>query len=103
MDEIIDSRVPRRHANIRSVTLSMHSPGAATATRRAYMMPLGTDSTGEDYMAFKPNYGRDRAERARAARAKSEEKKRKKDEKAALRKAEREVSEPPSDERDTTA
>ena len=30
-------------------------------------------------MAFKPNYGRDRAERARAARARSEEKKRKKD------------------------
>ena len=54
-------------------------------------------------MAFKPNYGRDRAERARAARAKSEEKQRKKDEKAALRKAEREGSEPPSDERDTTA
>jgi hypothetical protein len=38
-------------------------------------------------MAFKPNYGRDRAERARAARAWSEEKKRKKDEKTALRKA----------------
>jgi hypothetical protein len=40
-------------------------------------------------MAFKPNYGRDRAERARAARARSEEKKRKKDEKTALRKAQR--------------
>jgi hypothetical protein len=40
-------------------------------------------------MAFKPNYGRDRAERARAARAKSEEKQKKKDEKAALRKANR--------------
>ena len=37
-------------------------------------------------MAFKPNYGRDRAERDRAARAKSEEKQRRKDEKAALRK-----------------
>jgi hypothetical protein len=68
------------------------------------MMSPGTESTsnGEDCMAFKPNYGRDRAERARAASAKSEEKKRKKDEKAALRKAEREVSEPSSDERDTT-
>jgi hypothetical protein len=41
-------------------------------------------------MAFKPNYGRDRAERDRAARTRSEEKQRKKEEKAALRKAERE-------------
>ena len=48
-------------------------------------------------MAFKPNYGRDRAERARAARVKSEEKQRKKDEKAALRKAERGETEPPPD------
>ena len=40
-------------------------------------------------MAFKPNYGRDRAERARAARTRSEEKQRKKDEKAELRKAKR--------------
>lgn len=49
-------------------------------------------------MAFKPNYGRDRAERARAARAKSEEKQRRKDEKAASRKAEREGTEPPSEQ-----
>jgi len=49
-------------------------------------------------MAFKPNYGRDRAERARAARARSEEKKRKKDDKTALRKAQRAEAEPPSDE-----
>ena len=49
-------------------------------------------------MAFKPNYGRDRAERARAARAKSEEKKRKRDEKTALRKAQRAEAEPPTDE-----
>jgi uncharacterized Fe-S center protein len=41
-----------------------------------------------DPMAFKPNYGRDRAERERAARARSQEKQRKKDEKAALGKAE---------------
>src|SRR4029077_10840899 len=49
-------------------------------------------------MAFKPNYGRDRAERARAARARSEEKKRKRDEKTALRKAQRAEAEPPTDE-----
>jgi hypothetical protein len=49
-------------------------------------------------MAFKPNYGRDRAERARAARARSEEKKRKRDEKTALRKGERAEAEPPTDE-----
>jgi hypothetical protein len=46
-------------------------------------------------MAFKPNYGRDRAERARAARAKIEEKRRKKDEKTALRKAADAESAPP--------
>jgi hypothetical protein len=46
-------------------------------------------------MAFKPNYGRDRAERARAARAQAEEKQRKKDEKTALRKAKRAEVEPP--------
>ena len=46
-------------------------------------------------MAFKPNYGRDRAERARAARAHSEEKQRKKDEKTALRKSRRAESEHP--------
>ena len=49
-------------------------------------------------MAFKPNYGRDRAERQRAARARSEEKQRKKDE-AALRKAERDAVEVPPDEK----
>jgi hypothetical protein len=48
-------------------------------------------------MAFKPNYGRDRAERDRAARAKAEEKQRKKDEKAALRRAERGEPEPPDE------
>ena len=57
-------------------------------------------------MAFKPNYGRDRAERARAARARSEEKQRKKDEKIALRKAQRaevgsptDKTNPPSEEK----
>ena len=49
--------------------------------------------------AFKPNYGRDRAERARAARAKIEEKQRRKDEKTALRKAAHAESEPPRLER----
>ena len=50
-------------------------------------------------MAFKPNYGRDRAERNRAARARSEEKQRRKDEKAALRKAERVETEPPPEDK----
>jgi len=39
-------------------------------------------------MAFKPNYNLQRADRDRAARARSEEKQRKRDEKAAQRKAE---------------
>jgi hypothetical protein len=52
-------------------------------------------------MAFKPNYGRDRAERQRAARARTEEKQRKKEEKLALRKAERDAAkETPPDEPD---
>jgi hypothetical protein len=50
-------------------------------------------------MAFKPNYGRDRIERERAARARGEEKQKKKDEKVALRKAEREPSGPPPDDK----
>jgi hypothetical protein len=45
-------------------------------------------------MAFKPNYGRDRAERARAARAHHEEKQRRRDEKSALRKAKRAETNP---------
>ena len=49
-------------------------------------------------MAFKPNYGRDRAERQRAARARGEDKQRKKDEKVALRKAERAAAEQPADD-----
>jgi hypothetical protein len=53
-------------------------------------------------MAFKPNYGRDRAERQRAARARTEEKHRRKEEKAALRKAKREAPEAPLDEKQTT-
>ena len=50
-------------------------------------------------MAFKPNYGRDRAERQRAARARSKEKQRRKDEKVALRKAERDAAEAPPDDK----
>jgi hypothetical protein len=50
-------------------------------------------------MAFKPNYGRDRAERQRAARARTEEKQRRKDEKIALRKAERDAAEAPPDDK----
>jgi hypothetical protein len=48
-------------------------------------------------MPFKPNYGRDRAERDRAARARSEEKQRKKDEKTAQRKAARAAEPLPND------
>lgn len=50
-------------------------------------------------MAFKPNYGRDRAERDRAARAKTEEKQRQKTEKAMLRKAERAATDPAPDDK----
>jgi hypothetical protein len=42
-------------------------------------------------MAFKPNYNLQRADRNRAARARSEEKQKKKEEKSAQRKAERVV------------
>ena len=56
----------------------------------------------EDPMAFKPNYGRDRAERQRAARARTEEKQRRRDEKVALRKAEREATEAPPDDKQTS-
>jgi hypothetical protein len=62
---------------------------------------IGTESNSpfeRNPMAFKPNYGRDRAERQRAARARSEEKQRKKDEKVALRKAERAADEPSPEE-----
>jgi hypothetical protein len=54
-------------------------------------------------MAFRVNYGRDRAERDRAARTRSQEKQKKKGEKTALRKAERAASEVPKDESKTGA
>ena len=51
-------------------------------------------------MAFKPNYGLQRADRKRAAQTRSEEKKRKREEKSAQRKAERivEIKSLPDDE-----
>src|SRR5262245_28816851 len=55
-----------------------------------------------DPLAFKPNYGRDRAERQRAARARTEDKQRKREEKAALRKAERAATEAPADDNKTS-
>ncbi len=50
-------------------------------------------------MTFKPNYGRDRAERQRAARARREEKQIKKNEKVVLRKAEREAAQTAPDDK----
>jgi hypothetical protein len=96
--EGIESFLPCRHAGlmIHAVTNSMPMRSDSIAT--CYITPLVAESTSEDAMAFKPNYGRDRAERARAARAKSEEKQRKKDEKTVLRKAERADAEPPPEE-----
>jgi hypothetical protein len=52
-------------------------------------------------MAFKPNYGMQRADRNRASQARSEEKKRKRDEKSAQRKAERIVATKGSPDDDT--
>ena len=51
-------------------------------------------------MAFKPNYGLQRADRKRAAQARSEEKQRKREEKSAQRKVERivEIKSLPDDE-----
>ena len=42
-------------------------------------------------MAYKPNYGLQRADRRRAARARSKQKQRKREERSAQRKAERTV------------
>ena len=55
---------------------------------------ISTTANERLLMAFKPNYGRERAERERAARARSEEKQCKKDEKIAQRKAARIAAEP---------
>ena len=100
MGEGADSLLPCRHAilMIRAVPTSMQPYGAATASQDAYITPISEESTSERPMAFKPNYGRDRAERARAARTRSEEKQLKKDEKAALRKARRAETDPAPDD-----
>ena len=52
-------------------------------------------------MAYKPNYGLQRADRNRAAQARSEQKQRKREEKSAQRKAERtaEIKSSPDDEK----
>jgi hypothetical protein len=52
-------------------------------------------------MAYKPNYGQQRADRKRAARTRSEQKQRKREEKSAQRKAERavEIKSLPDDEK----
>ena len=52
-------------------------------------------------MAFKPNYGLQRADRNRAAQARSEEKQKKSEEKSAQRKVERtvEIKSLPDDEK----
>ena len=52
-------------------------------------------------MAYKPNYGLQRADRKRAAQARSEQKQRKREEKSAQRKAERalEIKSSPDDEK----
>jgi hypothetical protein len=78
--------------------ISMQPGGAATASQDAYITPVKAESTSEPPMPFKPNYGRDRAERARAARTRSEEKQLKKDEKTALRKARRAETDPAPDD-----
>ena len=55
-------------------------------------------------MIFKPNYRRDRLERDRAARARTDEKQRRRDEKTAKRKAElAEAEAPPDDGQDKKA
>ena len=45
-------------------------------------------NSGKDSMAFKPNYGMQRADRNRSAQARREQKQRKREEKSAQRKAE---------------
>jgi hypothetical protein len=50
-------------------------------------------------MAFKPNYNLQRADRNRAARARSEEKQRRKQEKTAQRKAELAIDSAPEDKK----
>lgn len=53
-------------------------------------------------MAYKPNYGLQRADRNRAAQARSERKQRKREEKSAQRKAERAAEAENSSDGETT-
>jgi hypothetical protein len=68
-----------------------------TATRQFAMCSILKGNP----MAFKPNYGMQRADRNRAAQARSEQKQRKREEKSAQRKAERivEIKSSPDDEK----
>jgi hypothetical protein len=93
-----NSMHPFRYDYIFDTTISVQPCGAATASQDAYITPIKAESTSERPMAFKPNYGRDRAERARASRTRSEEKQLKKDEKTALRKARRAEMNPAPDD-----
>jgi hypothetical protein len=79
-------------------TVAMREAAPDVRHDALYMLSLSPETASEAPVAFKPNYGRDRAEHARAARAKNEEKQRKKDERTALRKVTRVESEAPSDE-----
>ena len=67
----------------RSVRKRFHDPAASWFAKCS--IPKG------NYMAYKPNYGLQRADRRRAAQARSEQKQRKREERSAQRKAERTV------------
>jgi len=67
----------------RSVRRRFHDPAASWLAKCS--IPKG------NYMAYKPNYGLQRADRRRAAQARSEQKQRKREERSAQRKAERTV------------
>jgi hypothetical protein len=100
----------RHHAALQSdfnVVLGEPTPLNNRARKtgvRAYMVARRANNPHNDGdpMAFKPNYGRDRAERQRSARARTEDKQRKREEKAALRKAERDAAEAPADDKQTS-
>jgi hypothetical protein len=108
MGEGTNSLLPCRHAGlmIRAVKIVTEFDApiwCCDGSADAYITPSSEESTSEHAMVFKPNYGRDRAERARAARAHSEERQRKKDEKTALRRAKRAETDPAPDQPDPPA
>ena len=72
----------RSYAGDRSVRKRLRDPGSLLAK---CSIPKG------NAMAFKPNYGLQRADRKRAAQARSEEKQKKREEQSAQRKAEHTV------------